>query len=244
MVTCINAYGVVTVGKKDQERRIQNVAAGWVDPKSTDAVNGSQLYSVAKTLVDKLDDVVKYDKYKNKELVTLEGGAKGTKITNLQAGTVSSTSKDAVNGSQLHQVEQKINNIVKYDANSDKKKVTLEGNGGTIIANVKDGAVTANSKEAVNGSQLHEVKQDVAKNTTNINKNTTNINNLTTRVTKNETNITKIQDELKDVVKYDKNSNKGKVTLAGGPNGTVITNLKKGTVNPTSTDAINGSQLY
>ena len=231
----INAYGVVTVGKKDQERRIQNVAAGWIDPKSTDAVNGSQLYSVAKTLVDKLDDVVKYDKYKNKELVTLEG-AKGTKITNLKEGDVNATSKDAVNGSQLHKVEQKINNIVKYDSN-DKKKVTLEGAGGTIIANVKEGAVNANSKEAINGSQLHQVKQDV-------NTNKTNITNLTTKVNKNTNDITNIQNELKDVVKYDKNSNKGKVTLAGGPNGTVITNLKKGTVNPTSTDAINGSQLY
>lgn len=238
----INAYGVVTVGKKDQERRIQNVATGWVDPKSTDAVNGAQLYAVAKTMTEQLTNVVKYDKYKNKELVTLEGN-NGTKITNLKNGDISATSKDAVNGSQLHQVEQKINNIVKYDSN-DKKKVTLEGTGGTIITNVKKGDVSANSTDAINGSQLHEVKQDVAKNTTNINKNTTNINNLTTKVTKNETNITKIQDELKDVVKYDKNSNKGKVTLAGGPNGTVITNLKKGTVNPTSTDAINGSQLY
>ena len=231
----INAYGVVTVGKKDQERRIQNVAAGWINPKSTDAVNGSQLYSVAKTLVDKLDDVVKYDKYKNKELVTLEGGAKGTKITNLQAGTVSSTSKDAVNGSQLHQVEQKINNIVKYDANSDKKKVTLEGNGGTIIANVKDGAVTANSKEAVNGSQLHRVEQKV-------NNNTTSINNLNTKVNKNTNDITNIQNELKNVVKYD-NGTKDKVTLKG-TNGTIIDNVKDGDVNANSKQAVNGSQLY
>lgn len=225
-----NAEGILTVGKKGLERRIQNVAAGWIDPKSTDAVNGSQLYSVAKTLAGELDNVVKYDKYKNKELVTLEGGAKGTKITNLQAGTVSSTSKDAVNGSQLHQVEQKINNIVKYDANSDKKKVTLEGTGGTIITNVKKGDVSANSTDAINGSQLHEVKQDVAKNTTNI-------NNLTTRVTKNETNITKIQDELKNVVKYD-NASHDTITLKAG--GTTIKNVKAATQDD---EAVNYGQL-
>ena len=230
----INAYGVVTVGKKDQERRIQNVAAGWIDPKSTDAVNGSQLYSVAKTLVDKLDDVVKYDKYKNKELVTLEG-ANGTKITNLQAGTVSATSKDAVNGSQLHKVEQKINNIVKYDS-SDKKKVTLEGAGGTTITNVKKGTVSSTSTDAINGSQLHDVDQKV-------NQNTTNINNLTTKVNKNTNDITNIQNELKNVVKYD-NGNKDKVTLQGGNNGTTITNVKAGAVTANSKDAINGSQLY
>ena len=225
-----NAEGILTVGKKGLERRIQNVASGWIDPKSTDAVNGSQLYSVAKTLAGELDNVVKYDKYKNKELVTLEGGAKGTKITNLQAGTVSSTSKDAVNGSQLHQVEQKINNIVKYDANSDKKKVTLEGTGGTIITNVKKGDVSANSTDAINGSQLHEVKQDVAKNTTNI-------NNLTTRVTKNETNITKIQDELKNVVKYD-NASHDTITLKAG--GTTIKNVKAATQDD---EAVNYGQL-
>ena len=233
----INAYGVVTVGKKDQERRIQNVATGWVDPKSTDAVNGAQLYAVAKTMTEQLNDVVKYDKYKNKELVTLEGKNGGTKITNLKAGDVNATSKDAVNGSQLHQVEQKINNIVKYDAGSNKTKVTLEGAGGTTIDKVKDGTLAQNSQEAVNGSQLYKVDQKV-------NKNTTDITNLTTKVTNNTNNITKIQDELKDVVKYDKNTNKGKVTLQGGANGTTITNVKDGTISATSKDAINGSQLY
>ena len=232
----INAYGVVTVGKKDQERRIQNVATGWVDPKSTDAVNGAQLYAVAKTMTEQLTNVVKYDKYKNKELVTLEGN-NGTKITNLKNGDISATSKDAINGSQLHQVEQKINNIVKYDAGSNKTKVTLEGAGGTTITNVKAGSVAANSKDAINGSQLHEVKQDV-------NTNKTNITNLTTKVNKNTNDITNIQNELKDVVKYDKNSNKGKVTLQGGANGTTITNVKDGTISATSKDAINGSQLH
>ena len=233
----MNAYGVVTVGRKGQERRIQNVAAGWIDPNSTDAVNGSQLHAVAKTMTEQLNDVVKYDKYKNKELVTLEGKNGGTKITNLKAGDVNATSKDAVNGSQLHQVEQKINNIVKYDAGSNKTKVTLEGAGGTTIDKVKDGTLAQNSQEAVNGSQLYKVDQKV-------NKNTTDITNLTTKVTNNTNNITKIQDELKDVVKYDKNTNKGKVTLQGGANGTTITNVKDGTISATSKDAINGSQLH
>ena len=37
--------GVVSVGSEGQERRIQNVAAGKISPESTDAINGSQLYS-------------------------------------------------------------------------------------------------------------------------------------------------------------------------------------------------------
>ncbi|MCW9710210.1 YadA-like family protein [Avibacterium sp. 21-586] len=39
------ANGIVTVGYSGGERRIQNVAAGLIDPLSTDAINGSQLYA-------------------------------------------------------------------------------------------------------------------------------------------------------------------------------------------------------
>ena len=42
--------GIVTVGSAEKERRIQNVAAGLVSAKSTDAVNGSQLYSMTRPL--------------------------------------------------------------------------------------------------------------------------------------------------------------------------------------------------
>ena len=42
--------GVVTVGSVGKERRIQNVAAGLVSAKSTDAVNGSQLYTMTRPL--------------------------------------------------------------------------------------------------------------------------------------------------------------------------------------------------
>ena len=42
--------GIVTVGSVGKERRIQNVAAGLVSAKSTDAVNGSQLYTMTRPL--------------------------------------------------------------------------------------------------------------------------------------------------------------------------------------------------
>ena len=42
--------GIVTVGSAEKERRIQNVAAGLVSAKSTDAVNGSQLYTMTRPL--------------------------------------------------------------------------------------------------------------------------------------------------------------------------------------------------
>ena len=40
----------VSVGSEDNERQIKHVAAGRITENSTDALNGSQLYSVAKTL--------------------------------------------------------------------------------------------------------------------------------------------------------------------------------------------------
>ena len=42
-----NPIGVVSVGAKDKERQIINVAAGKISADSSDAVNGSQLYSLA-----------------------------------------------------------------------------------------------------------------------------------------------------------------------------------------------------
>ena len=62
--------------------------------------------------VEKLDDrAVKYDKNTdgtvNKDKVTLEG-TDGTTLTNVKDGVVNATSKDAVNGSQLYKVDQKV----------------------------------------------------------------------------------------------------------------------------------------
>ncbi|SEM13395.1 ESPR-type extended signal peptide-containing protein [Phocoenobacter skyensis] len=45
----------VSVGAKGFERQIKNVAAGWVNRESTDAINGSQLASVAGALKGEID---------------------------------------------------------------------------------------------------------------------------------------------------------------------------------------------
>ncbi|EMK8231895.1 hemagglutinin, partial [Escherichia coli] len=51
------AASVVSVGDAGKERQIVNVGAGAVSEKSTDAINGSQLYAIAKTLKDDLDAI-------------------------------------------------------------------------------------------------------------------------------------------------------------------------------------------
>ena len=51
-----NPTGSVSVGAAGQERQIHNVAAGRLSATSTDAVNGSQLYSVANELQRQIDN--------------------------------------------------------------------------------------------------------------------------------------------------------------------------------------------
>ena len=51
------ANGVVSVGAAGDERRIQNVAAGEISSTSTDAINGSQLYSVAKGVGNRINNL-------------------------------------------------------------------------------------------------------------------------------------------------------------------------------------------
>ncbi|SAL69623.1 YadA domain-containing protein [Caballeronia telluris] len=94
--------GKVTFGGKGSTTPVtlSNVAAGKAD---TDAVNVKQLTDAGLT-TDSSGNVtnafVAYDSAA-KDLVTL-AGASGTKITNLMAGTISASSKDAINGSQLY----------------------------------------------------------------------------------------------------------------------------------------------
>ncbi|HFP4430864.1 TPA: YadA-like family protein [Escherichia coli] len=113
-----NAASVVSVGDAGKERQIVNVGAGAVSEKSTDAINGSQLYAIAKTLKDDLDAInptwtLKDDKGGS---ATINGG------------------KDNKNGNTV---------TVKGDGDID---VTVDGNGlsidGTKLAeNIKKDAI-------------------------------------------------------------------------------------------------------
>ena len=82
-----------------------------------------------------------------------------------KSGTVNTvTIKDIASKTELDKVKDR---SVKYDGETDKDTVTLEGANGTKITNLKDGNVAAGSKDAVNGGQLHQVKQDLGDQITN-----------------------------------------------------------------------------
>ena len=68
------------------------------------------------------------------------------------------TIKDVASKTELDKVKDR---SVKYDGDTDKDTVTLEGPNGTKITNLKDGNVAAGSKDAVNGGQLHDAKNEL-----------------------------------------------------------------------------------
>ncbi|EOL5755355.1 YadA-like family protein [Escherichia coli] len=200
-------------------------------------------------------------------------------ITDVADGTISASSKDAVNGSQLKatndDVEANTANIATNTSNIATNTASIATNTTNItnltdsvgdlqadallwnetkkafsaahgqdttskITNVKDADLTADSTDAVNGSQLKTTNDAVATNTTNIANNTSNIATNTTIISNLTETVTNLGE---DALKWDKDN--GVFTAAHGNNtASKITNILDGTVTATSSDAINGSQLY
>lgn len=72
-------------------------------------------------------------------------------------------------------------NYIKYD-DASKSIATLEGANGTLFRNVKAGALTADSMEAVNGSQLYATNQVIAGVSREVSRNTASIRQLSMAV--------------------------------------------------------------
>ncbi|MCX5466675.1 ESPR-type extended signal peptide-containing protein [Acinetobacter nematophilus] len=135
------ANGVVSVGKVGGERQIINVAAGEVSASSTDAVNGSQLYATnqAITEVGKSAATAKTEVAQGDNMVVTESkGANGQSIYNV------ATAKE-----------------VSFDKTTVGTVITDSATG--KITGLEAGTVSANSKDAINGSQLYSVSDSVSK---------------------------------------------------------------------------------
>ncbi len=302
----------VSVGNTTDQRKIVNMAAGDISTSSTDAINGSQLYAISKSVADRLgggatvnaQGVVTAPNYRlkngiygnvgdaladlNNNTIQWDSVKKGysaahgtdatSTITNVKAGTISATSTDAVNGSQLKatndDVEANTANIATNTSNIATNTASIATNTTNItnltnsvgdlkddallwndaknafsaahdqdttskITNVKDGDLTAGSTDAVNGSQLKTTNDAVATNTTNIANNTSNIATNTTNISNLTETVTNLGE---DALKWDKDN--GVFTAAHGTDATSkITNVKDADLTADSTDAVNGSQL-
>lgn len=103
------AASVVSVGDTGKERQIVNVGAGTISDTSTDAINGSQLYAIAKTLKDDLDAInptwrLKDSNGGSKEVGSKNGGATGNEVTVTGKGDIDVTVNDSglsIDGSKL-----------------------------------------------------------------------------------------------------------------------------------------------
>lgn len=221
----------VSVGNSSLKRKIVNVKNGAIKSDSYDAINGSQLYAIS-------DSVAK----------RLGGGA----AVDVDDGTVTAPTYNLKNGSKnnvgaaLAVLDE---NTLQWDQTKGKYSAAHGTSSPTasVITDVADGTISASSKDAVNGSQLKATNDDVEANTANIATNTSNIATNTANIATNTTNITNLTDSVGDL-QADAllwNETKKAFSAAHGNNtASKITNILDGTVTATSSDAINGSQLY
>ncbi|EEN5923811.1 autotransporter adhesin SadA [Salmonella enterica] len=193
-----------------------------------------------------------------------------SKITNLAAGTLAADSTDAVNGSQLFDTNEKVDqnttdiatnttninslsdsvttltdDALLWDAASGAFSAKHNGND-SKITNLAAGTLAADSTDAVNGSQLFDTNEKVDQNTADITTNTNSINQNTTDIATNTTNINNLSDSITtltdDALLWDAAS--GAFSAKHNGSDSKITNLAAGTLAADSTDAVNGSQLF
>ena len=190
----------VSVGEKGNERQIKNVAAGHVEADSTDAINGSQLYAVASRVEQG---------WKITAAKTGTGEVSGNAEKKVAMGdTVTFTAGNNIKITQNEKnltVATKENvtftNVTTGNTSLDDKGLTIKNGpsvtkdgvnaGNKKITNVSNGTISADSKDAVNGSQLHATNQNVTNNANNIANNAQNITKNAQNITKNAENIAK-----------------------------------------------------
>ncbi|EBV1473886.1 autotransporter adhesin SadA [Salmonella enterica] len=220
--------------------KITNLAAGTLAADSTDAVNGSQLFdtnekvdkntadiatnttninSLSDSVTTLTDDALLWDAASGAFSANHSGSA--SKITNLAAGTLAADSTDAVNGSQLFDTNEKV----------DQNTADIATNTGSINQNTAD--ITANT------DSINQNTTDIAANTTSINQNTTDIATNTTSINNLSNSVTTLTD---DALLWDAAS--GAFSAKHNGSDSKITNLAAGTLAADSTDAVNGSQLF
>ena len=163
--------GVVTVGSKGKERRIQNVAAGLVSAVSTDAVNGSQLYTMTRPLRFAGDNStigataaadVNVLHRGSDQAMSILGGATGA----LSDGNIGVTADAATNkiNVKLAKDLKDLNSVTTGDTVMNTNGVTIN-NGPSVTKNginagnktITNVAAGVNDTDAVNVSQLKKI---------------------------------------------------------------------------------------
>jgi hypothetical protein len=149
----VTADATVSIGSSGHERQLVNVAKGEVSNTSTDAINGSQLYKVQ----------AEVDKKANTDASNLTGADVSKWQEKLGTGTVAAGNTGLVTGDTVYNVVRNSAGnplAVAYDSIA-KDHISLNGQNGTIISNVRNGQVAEGSMDAVNGGQLFETNSRI-----------------------------------------------------------------------------------
>ena len=178
--------GIVTVGSAGKERRIQNVAAGLVSAKSTDAVNGSQLYTMTRplrfagdnsTIGNTSEADVNVLHRGSDQAMSLLGGADSNNLSDNNIGVVANSANNTLTVKLAKDVTG-LNSITSKNVNAETVKAgdTTVNNQGVTIAGgpsvTKDGINANGTKitnvaagtadtDAVNVSQLTKQSADL-----------------------------------------------------------------------------------
>ncbi|MDT8697722.1 trimeric autotransporter adhesin Ata [Acinetobacter baumannii] len=229
----ITKDGINAGGKK-----ITNVADGI---NAKDAVNKGQLDNLAAKQHATDDAAVKYDDAKTKDKVTLKG-KDGTVLDNVKAGHISSTSKEAVNGSQIHKISNSIKNSI----------------GGNTVVN-PDGSLTTSNIGGTGKNNINDAISEVKNTATKAKTTVTEGDNIVVKETVNKdgsTNYevaTKKDLTLNSVTTGDAVLNHNGLTIKDGPSITKdginagskkITDVANGVIAQNSKDAVNGGQVH
>ncbi|WP_165948049.1 YadA-like family protein [Burkholderia pyrrocinia] len=255
-------------------RKLTNVATGTVLAGSVDAINGGQLYGTASGLATALGGgaAVNADgTIKNPSFVL-----NGTTYTNVGAALTGVDSRVKQNSSDITEIQNAMEELsdstglvqqsgagadITVGALKDGAAVDFTGTeGARVLKGVADGEVSADSKEAVSGSQLYATNEAVSQNTLAIAGNTTSITSLDGRVGDTEKGIEQMQsamDELSDgTVGLVQQSGAGAditvgalkdgaaVDFTGTEGARVLMGVADGEVIADSMEAVNGSQLH
>ena len=232
--------------------KITNVAPGTVSATSTDAVNGAQLFA-----------------NKAKGFTVVDAASGQLKV--LDAGQLNVAAED--NNIIFHVKNGKLQVGLAKDLTGLNSATfttgVVIGNGvnfgGHKATNMADGTISATSKDGVNGSQIHALKNDLENRIANVGGgngftvedaagNTQRVpDNGKLNIAAKDTNVTfgvengKVQVGLnKDLTGLNSATFNSGVSIGNGVNfgSHKATNMADGTISATSKDGVNGSQLY
>ncbi|HDS8068985.1 TPA: YadA-like family protein, partial [Escherichia coli] len=221
------AHGTLKTASK-----ITNVANGDILANSYDAINGSQLYSLA-------DSFTSY----------LGGGADINNAGVLIAPTYTIGSKTYNNvGDALNAINSSfstsISDALLWDSTANKFSAK-HGGTNSIITNVADGTISSTSSDAVNGSQLYDTSKYIADalgGDAEVNADGTMTAPTYSIANEDYHSVGEALDALDDnALLWDEDA--GAYNASHDGNASKITNVAAGDLSTTSTDAVNGSQL-